>query len=129
MQASPVPNQLQRGLRRNVPDEHAPVEVELAVLTLVLCVEVRRLVLPVEHPDDDSEEDGDDRHAAEYIVVVVSEASRDFEPRCTRGQIRFRRAVDQRSNYLWSRPAGFLASIARRSDCVLRTAYPYGRES
>ena len=36
----------------------------------MLAVDVRRLVFPVEHPDDDAEEDRDDRHAGEYSVVL-----------------------------------------------------------
>jgi len=45
------------------------VEIEFAVLRLMFRVEVPRLVLSVGHPDHDSEEDRDDRHAREYIVV------------------------------------------------------------
>ena len=70
MQPRPLSNKPQRGLGGDIPDDHAPVQVELAVLALVLGVEVLRIVLPIKHPNDDSEENRDDRHVAEYTVVV-----------------------------------------------------------
>lgn len=50
---------------------HATAEIELAVLSLMLGVKMPRLVFPIEHPDDDAEEDRDHGHAGEYTVVVA----------------------------------------------------------
>ena len=47
MQPRPLSNKPQRGLGGDIPDDHAPVQVELAVLALVLGVEVLRIVLPI----------------------------------------------------------------------------------
>jgi hypothetical protein len=38
----------------------------------MLSVEVFWLMLAMEHPDNDAEEDGNDRHAVEYSVVPRS---------------------------------------------------------
>ena len=46
--------------RMDVADDHFSVKIELPLLVLVLGVEVSRLMLPVEHPNDDSEENGDE---------------------------------------------------------------------
>ncbi|MBI4264966.1 MAG: hypothetical protein HY657_11375 [Acidobacteria bacterium] len=40
------------------------------MLTLMFGVEVLRLVLSIEHSDDDAEEDRKNRHAVEYSVVA-----------------------------------------------------------
>lgn len=69
MKVSPLANQIKGVPRRDVANNLVPVEVELALLSLVLGVEVLRLVLLVVHPDHDAEEDGYDGHAREYSVV------------------------------------------------------------
>ena len=62
----PAPNELECRSRLDVADHHLTAEVELALLTLMLGVEMRRFMLPVKHPNDDAKERGDDRHAAVY---------------------------------------------------------------
>ena len=54
--------ELSRSLRVNVSNHHLAGEVELALLALMLRVKVSGLMFLVEHADDDSEEDSDDRH-------------------------------------------------------------------
>jgi len=66
MKPRPLPNEAERRLRGNVPNDHVAVEIELAVLTLMLRMEMRRLMLPVEHADNDPEEDSDNWHTVEY---------------------------------------------------------------
>ena len=53
----------------NVPSYHLAIETKLRLLTLILCMEVRRLVLPVEHPNHNPEESRNDRHAIEFTVA------------------------------------------------------------
>ena len=48
------------------------VEVELAMLRLMLGVEMARLMLLVIHPDHDAEEDRDNGHGREYSVVLAN---------------------------------------------------------
>ena len=62
VQYGPLTNQPQRSLRLNVAGSHLPAEIERRILALMLGVEVRGFVLLVEHPNHDSEENGDDRH-------------------------------------------------------------------
>ena len=47
---------------RMLPASHLPAEIERRILALMLGMEVRGFVLLVEHPNHDSEENGDDRH-------------------------------------------------------------------
>jgi hypothetical protein len=42
--------------------EYLSVEGERRLLSLVLDMDVREAMLAIEHPNDDAEEDGDDRH-------------------------------------------------------------------
>ncbi len=60
---SPSPDQSTRRPRPDVTSDDFPVEVALGLLALILCVEMRRLMLLIEHPNDDSEERRDNRHA------------------------------------------------------------------
>ena len=78
------------------------VEVELALLRLMLGMKVPGLMLLVVHPDDDAKEDRDDRHAASIasspraVAPTSAEFSewRDPDPRNVRSGWFF----DQRSN-------------------------------
>ncbi len=54
----------QRCSRLDISDDHLSVQIELGLLALVLRMEVRRLMLLVEHPDEDSEERRDNRHVS-----------------------------------------------------------------
>src|SRR5712692_3301520 len=74
MQDCPLANQPQRRRRLDVAHEHSTAEVKLALLALVLGVKVRRVMLLVKHPNDDSEEDRDDRYGrsiASSMSVVL----------------------------------------------------------
>ena len=64
MEGRPLPDEAPRRTRMDVSNDHFPVKIELPLLALVLGVEVSRLMLAVEHSNDDSEEDRDDRHAS-----------------------------------------------------------------
>src|SRR3990172_1880758 len=57
----------------DVADRHLTVEIELPSLTLVLSMKVCRLVLVVEHPNYDSEENRDKWHVqiVPYLDAVV----------------------------------------------------------
>ncbi len=57
------------GLRIDVPGYHLATEIKLRLLTLVLGMEVRRLMLPVEHTNHDSKESRDDRHAIKFTAA------------------------------------------------------------
>ena len=46
----------------DVADRHFAGKIELALLALMLGMEVARFVFLVVHPDDDSEEHGNDGH-------------------------------------------------------------------
>ena len=92
MKDSPLSNEPERGLRRDVADGHCACEIELAVLALMLGVEVFRLMLAMEHPNDDAEEHSDDRHVVEYSVVRVSGGLTTIHHR-RRSTIRERRLV------------------------------------
>ena len=52
MKLRPVANEPQRRRRLDVAHEHFTAEVELALLTLVLSVEMCGFVLLVEHPNE-----------------------------------------------------------------------------
>ncbi len=58
-----TPDQGTRRPRPDVTRDDFPIEAALGLLALMLRVEMRRLVLPIEHPNDDCEERRDDRHA------------------------------------------------------------------
>ena len=55
----PLPNQIEGVSRGDVAHDLIAVEVEFAVLRLMLGVEVPRLMLLVIHPDHDAEENRD----------------------------------------------------------------------
>ena len=57
-------------LEFDVPGYHLAIEIKLRLLTLVLRMEVRRLMLPVEHTNHDSKESRDDRHAIKFTATV-----------------------------------------------------------
>ena len=71
MRRRPLANEPQSGFRLNVADSHLAVEVKLALLSLVLRMEVGRFMFAIEHPDDDSEEDRDNRHWASIPSAVL----------------------------------------------------------
>jgi hypothetical protein len=62
MQDRPFPDQSSRRPGLDVADRHFAGKVEFALLVLMLGVEVSRLVFLVVHPDDDSEEHGNDAY-------------------------------------------------------------------
>ena len=69
VELSPLSNQLEGILGRDVAHDLIAVEVEFALLRLMFGVEVPGLVLLVVHPDHDAEEDRDDGHTGQYSVV------------------------------------------------------------
>ena len=69
MSGCPQLNELTRRLGINATGNLPAVETELRLLTLILCMEVRRLVLPLEHPNHNPEESRNDRHAIEFTVA------------------------------------------------------------
>ena len=70
----PFSNESKRGARLHGARRHPPFKVELSLLTLILCVEMRRLMLPVEHTHDDAEEHGDDGHGRSITPLPRSVA-------------------------------------------------------
>jgi hypothetical protein len=62
----PLLDQAQRSLRANAADDQLPAQVKLGLLALMFSVEVRGLVVLIEHPDHNTEERRDDRHASVY---------------------------------------------------------------
>jgi hypothetical protein len=57
MQDGPIPNEPKRRSGANLTDHQLAIEVELGLLALMVRVEMRWLMLPVEHPDGDPEKD------------------------------------------------------------------------
>jgi len=66
VQRRPLANQPHGGLGLDASRQYLPLEVELGLLSLMLRMEVRRLMLFVEHPNHNPEERRDDRHIVEY---------------------------------------------------------------
>src|SRR5437763_16181124 len=62
MQYRPLANPPQRTLRSDAASPQLALEVERRVVTLMLSMEMRRLMFLVEHSDHNPKEYGDDRH-------------------------------------------------------------------
>src|SRR5207244_902341 len=65
----PLLDEATSGLGIDVSGYHLAIEIKLRLLTLVLGMEVRRLMLPVEHTNHDSKESRDDRHAIKFTAT------------------------------------------------------------
>ncbi len=63
MKDGPFSDQSQRRPRLNISHGHLASEIELALLALMFGVKMQRFVFLVVHPDDDSKEHRNDRHA------------------------------------------------------------------
>jgi len=68
MGGCPLLNESPCRLGVNATGYHLAVESELRLLTLVLRMEVRRFMLSVKHPNHDSKESRNDRHAIQFTV-------------------------------------------------------------
>ena len=64
MKASPFPDEFARGRGPNRTHERPPGEVEARDVSLVLRVEVPRVMIVEVHSNDDAKEGGDDRHGS-----------------------------------------------------------------
>ncbi len=62
----PLLDEATSGLRTNCSGHHLSVEVKFRLLPLVIGMEMRRFMLPVEHTDHDAKERRDDRHEQVY---------------------------------------------------------------
>ena len=78
MESRPIPDKAERRPRLDIPDDHLTVQVELPLLALMLGMEVRWLMLPVEHPNDNPEEHRDDRHT--FSLACVPTAAHPVPP-------------------------------------------------
>ena len=73
MLQGPLSDEPKRRQGADVAHDHVPVECELSVLHLVLCVEVSWLMVLIEHADRDPEEHGDGLACSQYIRCEVPE--------------------------------------------------------
>jgi len=69
MDRCPLLDEAASGFRTNLPGYRLAIEIKLPLLTLVVGMEMRRLMLPVKHTNHDSKERGDDRHEQVYSGV------------------------------------------------------------
>jgi len=69
MDRCPLLDEAASGFRTNLPGYRLAIEIKLPLLTLVVGMEMRRLMLPVKHTNHDSKERGDDRHGQVYSGV------------------------------------------------------------
>src|SRR5262245_28842811 len=97
MKHGPLPNQPQSGPGLDVPDDHPTVEIEFPLLALKLGVEMRRLVLLVKHPHDDSKEDRNDGHTS-ILPSSAYEVARSNSILCRDVREGLAEKVVQRSN-------------------------------
>jgi hypothetical protein len=61
----------------DLSSDQGTMEVESGLLTAMLGVKVRRLVLLVVHPDDDSEESRNDGHDGDAALTARARRSQD----------------------------------------------------
>ncbi len=74
-------DEAQCSLRPDVADDQLPAQVKLDLLALTLRVEVRGLMVLVEHADHDTKKRRDDRHASIYIGVPPRSVQHRAKPR------------------------------------------------
>jgi len=70
----PVADEASRCTGADLTSQHVAGEQKRSLLTLLVRMEVSRLVLLVVHPDHDSEEGRDDRHKGVYRFALLVSA-------------------------------------------------------
>jgi hypothetical protein len=66
-QINPFSNKPQGGPRLQVALQNIASEIQESLPALILDMDVRRIMIVIEHPYDDSEEDGDNGHRALFL--------------------------------------------------------------